>query len=221
MEKQKAKKPRLRRVLNVANINNAKTKKLELSEEFYQFLGKPQDRGFWFLFGTSGSGKSTLAMMFSKEFAYQKKTLYDLHEERWDDSDFIERMQLLNMQDVKDNFFVQDYNLKELDEYLETRNSAHFVIIDSTRYVFKNWDDYITFKRKWEKKKLVLIIGHAEGKHPRNELQKSIRDDCKMKIFSSGYLAINQGRTFGPKNTLIIWDEGYNKLRGEGSHKDN
>lgn len=212
---------KLRRLLNIANIQSSNTKKIAFRDKFYQFLGKPQDRGFWFLYGTSGSGKSTLAMMLTKELAYQYKTLYDLHEERPDDTDFKDRTNLLKMHDVKENFFVQDYNLEELDRYLDKRDSAHVVIIDSTRYVFKNWEDYIIFKRKWETKKLIIVIGHAEGKNPRSELQKSIRDDCKMKLFASGYLATNQGRTFGPKNTFIIWNEGYDRLQGEGAHKQN
>jgi hypothetical protein len=215
------KKVKLARVLTVANVKSQKVTRLELSEEFYQAYGRPQNVGFWFLYGSSGSGKSTKALMLAKELARVYKTFYDLHEEETDDTDFIERMDLLQMQDVKDNFSVQRYTLEELDEYLSRRNSAHVTIIDSARYVFKNWDHYLTFKRKWERKKLIIIIGHAEGKYPRTELQKSIKDDCKMKIFVSGYLAVCQGRTIGPNGGLfIIWKEGYDKIRGENAHKD-
>lgn len=218
---EKVKELKLKRLLTVDNIKNSNTRKLELSDKFYQFLGKPQDRGFWFLYGTSGSGKSSLAMELAKELATEYKTVYNLHEERTDDTDFKDRIDRYNMHDVKKNFFVQEYNLKDSDRYFEKRNSAHVMIIDSTKYVFKTFDDFIWFKRRWETKKLVIIIGHAEGNHPRNELQKQIRDDCKMKLFSSGYLGVNKGRTFGPKNTFIIWPEGYDKLRGEGAHKEN
>lgn len=219
MLEKKVKKPKLKRVLTVANLQNQKVERLTLSEDFYQAYGKPQNRGVWFLYGESGSGKSTKTMMLAKEMARTYKTLYDSLEEEPDDTDFIDRTVLLQMQDVKDNFFVQQYNLEELDLYLEKRNSAHVIIIDSATYLFKNWDEYLTFKKKWATKKLIIIIGHAEGKKPRTELEKSIMYNAKMKIFISGYLAINKGRTFGPKNTFIIWNEGYDKIRGEDAHK--
>jgi adenosyl cobinamide kinase/adenosyl cobinamide phosphate guanylyltransferase len=218
---EKEKKPKLKRLLTVANVRNAKTNKLALTDAFYQFLGTPQDRGFWFLYGTSGSGKSSLAMLIAKELARKYKTVYNLHEERFDDTDFQDRQERLMMQDVEDNYFVQEYDLDESNRYLAKRNSAHVMIIDSTKYVFKNFLEFLEFKRRWEKKKLIIIIGHAEGTNPRNELQKQIRDDCKMKIFTSGYLGVNQGRTFGPKNTFIIWQEGYNNLNGVDAHKEN
>lgn len=221
MQKKNNKTPKLKRLLNVANIKNQKVEKLKLSKPFYEAYGEPQNTGFWFMYGGSGSGKSTHVMQFAKEFSRMFKTYYNLHEELTSDTDFIDRVDLLQMQDVKDNFFVQKYNLEEMDRYLNKNGSAHAVIIDSTRYVFKNWDEYINFKRKWENKKLVLLIGHAKGKHPRNELQESIRDDCKMKIFTSGYMALCQGRTFGPKRTFVIWEKGYNDLRGAESHKEN
>lgn len=213
---------KLKRVLTVANIKNQKVERLDLSEEFYQAYGKPQNRGVWFLYGGSGSGKSTKAMMLAKEMAKQHKTLYDSLEEEPDDTDFIDRMDLLKMQDVEDNFFVQQYELEELDAYLEKRNSAHVVIIDSATYLFKNWDEYITFKKKWATKKILIIIGHAEGKNPRTELEKSIKYNAKMKIFATGFLAICQGRTIGPNGgKFIIYQQGYDKIRGENAHKDN
>ncbi len=221
MEKQKVKKPRLKRVLTVANITNQNIERIPFEGEFLQVFGRPQNRGVWFIYGTSGSGKSTFIMQLAKEFSKFYKTLYDPLEEETDDSDFIDRVALVNMQDVAANFHAQQFNLEELNEYLEKRDSDKVVIIDSATYCFRNWTEYLEFKRRWEKKKIIIIIGHAEGKNPRTELEKSIKYNAKMKIYVSGYLALNQGRTFGSKNTFITWDEGYNKLRGEGSHKDN
>lgn len=212
---------KLKRVLTVANVKSQNIERIPFEGDFYQAFGNPQNRGVWFLYGGSGSGKSTEAMMLAKELATKYKTLYDLLEEEMDDADFIDRMDLMKMHDVKSNFFVQQYNLKELDQYLESRDSAHVVIIDSAPYMFKTWDEYYKFKKKWATKKIIIIVGHAEGKNPRTELQKSIKYDAKMKIFVSGYLAICQGRTIGPNGgRFIVWKEGYDKLRGENAHKD-
>lgn len=221
MQKEKEKKAKLKRVLTVANITNQNVVRIPFENEFLEVFGQPQNRGVWFVYGTSGSGKSTFIMQLAKEFAKHYKTLYDPLEEETDDSDFIDRVTLVNMQDVASNFHAQQYDLEELNEYLNKRDSAKVAIIDSATYFFKNWSEYLEFKRRWEKKKIIIIIGHAEGKNPRTELEKSIKYNAKMKVFVSGYLALNQGRTFGTKNTFITWDEGYNKLRGQDAHKEN
>lgn len=220
MEILKKKKEKLARVLTVANLTNQKTERIPFDGDFYQAFGQPQNRGVWFLYGGSGSGKSTKAMMLSKELAKHYKTFYNLLEEETDDTDFIERTELMKMQDVKKNFHVQQFNIVELDKYLDSHPSTKAVVIDSAPYFFKTWDEYYNFKKKWATKKIIIIVGHAEGKNPRTELQKSIKYDAKMKVFVSGYLAICQGRTIGPNGgNFIIWKEGYDKLRGENAHK--
>ncbi|MCI2229553.1 ATP-binding protein [Polaribacter sp. MSW13] len=221
MQEPKVKKTKLKRVLTVADITNQKVQRIPFEDEFLEVFGQPQNRGVWFVYGTSGSGKSTFIMQLAKEFSKYYKTLYDPLEEETDDSDFIERVALVNMQDVGSNFHAQQYDLDELNIYLEKRGSPKVVIIDSATYFFKNWNEYLAFKNKWQTKKIIIVIGHAEGKNPRTELEKSIKYNAKMKVFVSGYLAINQGRTFGTKNTFITWPEGYDKLRGQDAHKEN
>lgn len=211
---------KLPRVLTVANLINQKIERIPFDGKFLDVFGAPQNRGVWFLYGNSGSGKSTMVMLLAKELAKYYKTLYNSLEEETDDSDFIDRVALVNMQDVKSNFHAAQYNIEELDEYLARRNSDKVVIIDSATYFFKNKADYFSFKSKWAKKKIIIITGHAEGKNLRSELEKDIMYNAKMKVFVSGYLATNKGRTFGTTNNFIIWEEGYNKLRGENAHKE-
>ncbi len=206
---------KLKRALTVANIQNTKVERLNLTGEWYQAFGKPQNRGVWFVYGGSGSGKSTFAMKLAKTFAELGKTFYNLLEEETDDSDFIERTELCQMQDVAHNFNVQGYTLEELDAYLSKRNSPNLIIIDSLPYFLNSWDDYKTFKQKWATKKVIVFIGHADGKNPSTELQKRVMYDAKMKIFVSGYLAACKGRTIGPNGgRFIIYKKGYDDLHG-------
>lgn len=211
---------RLKQVLTVANIQNTKIEVLLFEDQWYEAFGRPQNRGVWFVWGGSGSGKSTFAMQLAKELADSYKTLYNLLEEETDDSDFIDRTKLCQMQDVEGMFYAQRYSPAELNAYLEKRNSAHAVIIDSAPYFFNNWDDYQALKKRWATKKIIVIIGHAEGKNPNTELQKRIMYDAKMKIFISGYLATCKGRTIGPNGgRYIIWKEGYEALRGQENNE--
>lgn len=207
---------KLKQVLTVANIQNTKIERLPFEGDWYEAFGQPQNRGIWFVWGGSGSGKSTFAMQLAKALSICGKTFYDLLEEETDDSDFIERTELCKMQDVADTFNAQRYTLEELDIYLSKRNSPDYVIIDSLPYFLNLWDEYKAFKKKWATKKVIVFIGHADGKNPSTELQKRIMYDAKMKIFVSGYLATCKGRTIGPNGgNYIIWKEGYEAIRGK------
>lgn len=210
---------KLKKVLTVANIQNQSVTRLDWGGEFLNAFGRPQDRGLWFVWGGSGSGKSSFVMQLAKAMSCMFPTLYNLLEEEPDDSDYIDRTKLFNMQDVKHNFHTANYTtLEELDAYCEKRNSKKVIIIDSIVYLTKDWEAWFAFKKKWEKKKILIVVGHAKGKNPKTEFEDKIMFDAKMKIFITGYLAICKGRTIGKNGgKYIVYQEGYEKLRGAES----
>ncbi|MGP6547181.1 hypothetical protein [Ornithobacterium rhinotracheale] len=211
----------LPRVLSVANILNFVVTRVPFEGVWYDAFKQPQDRGFWFIWGTSASGKSSFAMQLAKEMSKHYKTLYNLLEEEPDDSDFIDRNKLFTMQDVAGNFGVQKFNLEELNFYLEKRNSPKVVIIDSLPYFMDSFEQYLDFKQKWWRKKIIIFIAHADGAKPSSRVEERIMFDAKMKIFVSGYLAKCKGRTIGPNGgNFIIWKEGYEALQGEKSTEE-
>lgn len=207
---------KLRRLLTVADIQNQHIERIPFEGKWYDAFKQPQDRGFWLVYGVSTSGKSSFVMQLAKELANYYKVLYNLLEEELDDSDYIDRTELFQMQDVKKNFFTQKFTPEELDAYLQRKQSAKVVIIDSAPYFFEDWEQYKAFKAKWAKNKIIIIVGQAEGTKLNSELQKKINFDAKMKIFVSGFKAVNKGRTFGPTREYIVWQEGYESLYGRG-----
>ena len=210
----------MKKAITISNIQKQKAEVIPFSEEWLAAFGNPQDRGLWFIWGGSGSGKSTFLMMLAKEFAALKySVLYNLLEEETDDLDYIKRTQMIKMQDVKDHFLTASYNLEELDLYLKSRNSPNVVVIDSLPYLTKNFDEWMEFKRRWSKKKIFIVSGHAKGKNPSTEMQERVMFDAKMKIFVTAYLAVCKGRTIGSNGGLfVIWDEGYHRLRGHSNN---
>jgi hypothetical protein len=205
----------LKKALNVANILNQKIERIPFKGEMYQAFKEPQNKGVWFVWGASASGKSTFLLQLAKEFAKTEDTFYNLLEEETDDSDFIERNEIVGTSDVKDNFLASSYDYEQMCTYLDKRGSPDVVFIDSGIYFFKSFEQYLEFKRKY-RKKIIVISGHAQGSNPRSELEKSIMFDAKQKVFVTGYLAACKGRTIGPNGGLYtIWEEGYKKLRGE------
>lgn len=208
---------KLKRVLTVANVQNQTIQRIPFQDDWYQAFKQPQNRGVWFVWGSSGSGKSTFLMKLAKELARDEKTLYNLLEEETDDSDYIERMALCEMNDVEENFFTASYNYQQLIKYLDRKGSPKVVVIDSITYLTRRFEDYMELKRRY-KDKIIIMSGHAQGKDPRSEFEKSIMYDAKMKIYIEGYAAYCKGRTIGPNGGLyIIYPEGYEQLHGAGS----
>lgn len=209
----------IKKALTVANVINQKVKLIEFSEnanELYQAFGNPQDKGIWFAWGGSGSGKSSLLLDITKAFCEKGlKAIHNELEEDLDDVDFINRLKLKNMQDVKNNFLTASYNYDEMCAYLDKRDSPKVVVINSATYFFENLQQYFDFTKKYKRKKIIIISGMANGAHPYSELEKKIMYDANKKIFCSGYMASCKGRTIGPNGgTYIIWKQGFEKLNG-------
>jgi uridine kinase len=208
----------MKKALTVANVINQKVTLIEFSEyanDLYQAFGNPQNKGIWFVWGGSGSGKSSLILDITKAFCKDLKAIHNEREEDLDDQDFIERMKMKNMQDVKDNFLTANYDYDELCTYLDGRNSPKLVIINSATYFFKDLQQYFEFTKKYKRRKIIIISGMAKGNNPYSELETKIMYDANKKIFCSAYLASCKGRTIGPNGgNYIIWQEGYEKLRG-------
>ena len=209
----------LRKALNVGNIQNQKLSFIDfekISPDLYQAFGNPQNKGVWFVWGYSGSGKSSFILDLLKAFCKELKAIHNELEEDLDDADFVGRIIMKNMHDVKDKYFAASYNYEEMCEYLDRKNSPQVVLINSVSYFFDNYAQYMEFAAKYRKRnKIIIITELAKGNNPYSDLGSRIMGDANKKVFVSGYLATCKGRTIGPNGgTYIIWKEGYEKLRG-------
>ncbi len=217
MEAKQKPKPLLK-ALTVANIVNQKVSRIAFEGKFYEAFKQPQDKGVWFVWGGSGSGKSTFILMLCKALAnLEHKVFLDLLEEDMDDTDFIDRINLMEMQEVQSHFLARSYDYKDLVTYLKRKDSAKVVVIDSATYFFESFEQYKQFKRMF-REKIIIITGHASGKNPKSGLEDAIMFDAKMKIYVNGYMAYCRGRTIGPNGgKFVIWQTGYDRLNGEGN----
>ena len=140
MSTAKSKPNLLQKVLTVANIVNQKIVRILFEGAWNDAFGNPQDKGVWFVWGTSGSGKSNFIIMLCKALALLGyKVFMNLCEEETDDSDFIDRVQMQDMQEVANNFFAKSYNYNDTVLYLKKRDSPKVVVIDSATYFFENF----------------------------------------------------------------------------------
>lgn len=206
---------RSKKALNVANILNQKIVRVKFENEMFDAFREPQNKGVWFCWGNSASGKSTFLMQLAKEFCKNNlKAIHNLLEEETDDSDYIERVEYLNMNEVKDYYHALSYGYDEFCNYLAKNKNVKVIVIDSGVYFFNSFNQYLEFKKKF-KDRIIIISGHAQGNNPRSELERSIMFDAKQKVFITGYQAACKGRTIGPNGGFYtIWKEGFEKLRG-------
>lgn len=213
---EKPKKPKLSKVLTVANILNQAIVRIDFTGEWFEAFRKPQNKGFWFIWGTSGSGKSYFVMLLCKALAILGyKVFYNTLEEDTDDTDFIDRVGAVQMNEVEGNFWAKTFNYNDTVTYLKANKKYNVIVIDSATYFFDNFDQYLEFKALF-KDRIVIITGHANGKNPRTKLEEDIMYDAKMKIYTNGYLAICRGRTIGPNGgRFIIYKKGFEDLNGQ------
>jgi hypothetical protein len=208
---------KMKRALTVGNIVNQSVKRIDFTGDFQLAFKNPQNKGVWFIWGGSGSGKSSFVIQLEKEFARSVRTFHNELEEDLDADEFIERIKINQMQDVKDTFLSASYNYNELCTYLDKNKSIKVITINSATYFFNSFEQYLDFKVKY-KSRIIIVVAHAQGKQPYSELEKRIMFNANQKIFVEGYLASCKGRTIGSNGGLfIIWKEGYEKLRGQQS----
>lgn len=211
----------MKQVLSIQRLKQIKVDRMNLSYQFEEAFGRPQNRGIWFVWGNSGSGKSSFVMQLAKELAREDKTFYNLLEESPDDDSFLQRIEMFEMDQVQKNFGVQNFNFEELNEYLDKKGSPKNVIIDSAKYFFQNFEQLLELEKKYCNKKhnkTFIITGHADGKNPRTELEKSIMFHAYMKLHVDAYAVHCKGRSIGRNGGhYIIWKEKYEELNGKSN----
>jgi hypothetical protein len=84
------------------------------------------------------------------------------------------------------------------------------VIIDSVQYTGLKYADYVQLKDQF-RKKLFILVSHAEGKLPEGRVAKSIRYDAMVKVWIEGYTAFPVSR-YGGGMPYTIWEEGANEF---------
>lgn len=179
---------------------------LDFRGRWYDLVGTPSCSGVWLVWGASGNGKTSFMMQLSRYLSGFKRVLYDSLEEGLSRS-----LQLAivrhGMQEVK-NFSIVSEGVASLECRLEKRRSAEVVIIDSLQFTQLNKSSYKAFKASYFNHKLLILVSHAEGKHPQGRTADFIRYDADVKLRVEGYRAFAKSRYGGDQKPLTIWEAG-------------
>ncbi|ASZ11073.1 GTPase domain-containing protein [Chitinophaga pendula] len=205
---------KLQRATSPAELAQMSIPTLAFDGTFYDAFGEPESTGIWFIWGDSGSGKTSFIAQFVKYLTRFDKLVYNALEEgrskanqrAWD---------RVNMKEVTGKIGLVQEPMEHLTVRMDKRKSAGIVVVDSAQYAKLTKAKYFAIKDKYEGKKLIIFVSHADGKDPRGSLAKDILFDASLKIWVEGYRAFTRGRSIGPKGYYDIWPEGAAKYWGE------
>lgn len=195
-----------KRAMTAREVLKMKKSVFDFVGAWHDFVGAPERRGVWFIWGNSGNGKSSFAMQLCKALSQYERVAYNSLEEG--DSLTMQRnLQRHGMGELGSRFVLIREDMDALRERLKSRKSYKVVVIDSFQYTQMGYRDYIRLRDEFPDR-LFIFISHAEGRHPAGKAAKSVMYDASLKIWVEGYKAISKGRFIGKTGEYVIWDDG-------------
>ncbi len=192
-----------------------------LSPQMRASLGAIDDGFDVFIFGDSGSGKSSFAANLLKELSPLGKKLHLLYEEGHSSSVRM-NVERAGISDLSQYEVMDNCSYDDLMYLLNRKNSAKIIVIDSFQYARFTKNEWLALKAKYvkgKKKKIFIIISHADGKKPRGSVAIDALYDAQIKVFSKGRIAFIKSRFVGDRNFVIhekgakeYWGKQYKKM---------
>lgn len=191
-----------------------------LPPEFKDALGKIEEGFDIFIFGGSGDGKSSFAAQLLKALSPLGKKLHILYEEGFS------RSVRLNVErnglDELDQYVLMDNcSFDELMRILARKSAPKIVVIDSFQYARFTKKEWLSLKDKYvkgRKKKIFIVISHADGKSPRGSAAIDALYDAQIKVFVKGKIAFIKSRYEGKQN-FVIYEKGAKEYWGKSYKK--
>lgn len=207
---------KISRALTYEDIDRAKFKTIELSEDWQKHLGTPQlGNSHWLIYGGSGQGKTSYALQIAQEICRLQKVHYNTLEEGTKLS-FKKALQRSNIKSANSKFTYQKENLIELSARLDRKYQPKVVIIDSVQYFFrrKSIEDYFKFCESFEDTTFIWISG-ADGNKPKGAIADDIYYDADIVVKIDNYEAIIEKNRFEAYEPHVIWQQGYDERQAK------
>ncbi len=195
----------MERAMTVNDILEKKYRTFPMSGRWEDFIGHPERKGVWFIWGKSGNGKTSFAMQLIKELCQWDRVLMDSLEEGTSLT-VQQNLKRYGMKSVGRRLQFVCEDIDSLRDRLHRRKSPNIVVIDSFQYTYMTAREYKNFSKEFEDK-LLIFISHASGSLPLGGAAVSAMYDATLKIEVSGYRATTKGRFIGRLGYYDIWPE--------------
>ena len=200
--------PRRTKKLTPRELLNEERVLLPFTGEWERFMGKPEDRGAWIVWGQSYNGKTRLVLKLAKYLAELGLKVAVLSLEEGDSVSMRRAFAESCMESVNGRLSLWvDMDAEELRAELRKQRSPKVVVIDSIQYLGINYAGYKALRNEFPKK-LFIIVSHANEKNqPRGTTAESVKYDAMVKIQVSNFRAKANSR-YGGGEVMTIWDNG-------------
>jgi hypothetical protein len=194
------------RAIPVSQLLRQKFKGLPFEGEWRDAFGLPELTGAWLVWGNSGNGKTRFALQLAKYLCSFCRVGYNTLEEGASLS-FKRAVEQVNFNGQANRMVILDKEpVSELIARLKRPKSPEVIIIDSVQYTGMTFEEY-KLLREMFRRKLFILVSHADGKLPEGRVAKKIRFDAMVKVWIEGYRAFPVSR-YGGGAPFTIWPEG-------------
>lgn len=183
-----------------------------LTEEIKNTIGAIEDAFDVKIYGASGNGKSNFTAILLKALvlALNCKCEYVSYEEghgKTFHDTMIQRQDMLNA--IGNRMLLTDHlTYDELVKRMSKKQSAKIWVIDSIQAAGFNKHQCKQLREKFvlsRKKKIIIFIGWAEGKAPKDDVGKSVEYYAHIKLRVEGFIVFPKSR-FGGNHPYVIWE---------------
>ena len=200
--------PRKKHKLSPRDLAAIERRVLPFEGEWLRFMGQPEDRGVWLVWGQSYNGKTRLVLMLTKYLAELGEKVAVVSLEEGDSASMRRAFAEACMEAVNARVSLWvEMDVEDIKRELRKQRSPKVVVIDSLQYLGINYKGYKQLKEEFPNK-LFIMVSHANEKNqPKGATAEQVKYDAMVKIQVSNFRAKANSR-YGGGEMLTIWEEG-------------
>lgn len=200
--------PRKKHKISPRELANMERRVLPFEGEWRRFMGQPEDRGVWLIWGQSYNGKTRLVLMLTKYIAELGEKVAVVSLEEGDGVSMRRAFAEACMEAVNNRVSLWvEMDVEDIKRELRKQRSPKVVVIDSLQYLGINYKGYKQLKEEFPTK-LFILVSHANEKNmPKGSTAEQVKYDAMVKIQVSQFRAKANSR-YGGGEVLTIWEEG-------------
>ena len=181
---------------------------LPFEGEWLRFMGQPEDRGTWLVWGQSYNGKTRLVLQLTKYIAELGEKVAVVSLEEGDSASMRKAFSEACMEAVNARVSLWvGMDVEDIKKELRKQRSPKVVVIDSLQYLGINYNGYRALKEEFPTKLFIFVSHSNEKNQPKGSTAEQVKYDAMVKIQVSQFRAKANSR-YGGGEVLTIWDEG-------------
>lgn len=196
----------LRRPITSTDLFRKKFNVLQFEGKWKEFIGCPEVKGSWIIYGDGANGKTRLMLQMAKYLGNFGKVYINSLEEG--ESESIKRGWIEeDIDSTRDHVYLLDKEpFEQTRQRLTMRNSPDFVFFDSVQFMQKfTQEEYNDLLNEFPNK-LFIFTSHVTGKEPKGSLANAIYYRSFVKFYVEGFRAFAKTRYEG-NTPFDIWPE--------------